>query len=240
MQRRRRLETSLTPSRFALSGEDDSVTGKREEGKSGPTAVGALALDPEVESAVLATSKLAVESAPVQVEVSRPVAESQSTPESPSVPKSESVAGALSVRMPLKNAGEVSPEPPLVTSVTRATRSSIPPRLSDQEFEELVEKALDRIPPELMEAVENCAFIVEAEPPPGRPRLLGLYHGHPLTSRSDYGGAMPDTITIYQGPLQRLYRDPERLEHEVYRTVVHEIGHYFGLEEHELHELGWG
>ena len=121
-----------------------------------------------------------------------------------------------------------------------ATAPWAPQRLSDEEFEKLVDKALDKIPPELMEAVENCAFIVEAEPPPGRPRLLGLYHGRPLTSRGDYGGAMPDTITIYQGPLQRLFRDPERLEHEVYRTVVHEIGHYFGFEEHELHELGWG
>lgn len=119
-------------------------------------------------------------------------------------------------------------------------RPAVPPKLTDKEFEALVESALSRIPPELMEAVENCAIIVEAEPPPGQPGLLGLYQGQPLTSRGYYAGAMPDRITIYQGSLQRLYRDPEKLEEQVYRTVVHEIGHYFGFEEDELHELGWG
>lgn len=112
--------------------------------------------------------------------------------------------------------------------------------LSDAEFEELVEQALEAIPAELAEGVENCAFIVEKEPPAGSPGLLGLYRGHPLTHREHYSGALPDTITIYQGPLTRHYPNPETLAHEVYRTVVHEVGHYFGFEEDELHELGWG
>ena len=104
----------------------------------------------------------------------------------------------------------------------------------------MVERAIERIPEEFAEAVENCAFIVEAEPPRGQPGLLGLYRGHPLTSRGYYAGSLPDTITIYQGSLMRLFPGRKNLERQVYRTVVHEIGHYFGLEEHELHELGWG
>lgn len=114
------------------------------------------------------------------------------------------------------------------------------PAISDAEFEELVEQAIEAIPAELAEGVENCAFIVEREPPKNQPGLLGLYVGQPLTERAEYAGALPDTITIYQGPLMRHFPDPERLREEVYRTVVHEVGHYFGIEEEELHELGWG
>lgn len=102
----------------------------------------------------------------------------------------------------------------------------------------MVQDALDRVPPQFMEAVENCAFIVEHDPPPGQ-YLLGLYHGVPLTGRGYYSGVMPDTITIYQNPIVRIYRTRERVAEQVYRTVVHEIGHYFGLDDDELHELGW-
>lgn len=112
--------------------------------------------------------------------------------------------------------------------------------ISDAEFEAMVERSLAKVPPELMAAVENCAFIVEHDPPPGRGTLLGLYEGVPATERRDYAGAMPDLITIYQNPIIRLFRTRERVEEEVYRTVVHEIGHYFGFEEDELHDLGWG
>lgn len=112
--------------------------------------------------------------------------------------------------------------------------------VTDAEFEEMVEQALESIPAELSQMVENCAFIVEDEPQRGRATLLGLYHGRPLTTRQDYSGALPDTITIYQGPLVRHYPDREELRRQVRRTVIHEIGHYFGFEEEELHELGWG
>lgn len=111
--------------------------------------------------------------------------------------------------------------------------------ITDAEFEEWVEEALERVPAQFTEAVENCAFIVEHEPPPGSGTLLGLYHGVPLTERGHYSGAMPDSITIYQNPIVRVYKTREAVREEVYRTVVHEIGHYFGLDDEELHGLGW-
>lgn len=104
----------------------------------------------------------------------------------------------------------------------------------------MVEQALESIPPELAQMVENCAFIVEDEPQWGRGTLLGLYQGRPITSRQDYYGVLPDTITIYQGPLVRHYPDREELRKQVHRTVIHEVGHYFGFDEEELRDLGWG
>lgn len=113
------------------------------------------------------------------------------------------------------------------------------PAITDEEFEAIVERALARVPAQFMDALVNCAVIVEHDPPSHQPNLLGLYHGVPLTSRGEYSGAMPDTITIYQNPLVRFFPGRESLEEQVYRTVVHEIGHYFGFEEDQLHDLGW-
>lgn len=131
----------------------------------------------------------------------------------------------------------VADEPPVAGDPTSAEETPTP--ISDEEFEEMVEEALERVPSQFLEAVENCAFIVEHDPPRGQRSLLGLYHGVPITGRGYYSGAMPDTITIYQNPLIRLFRTRERVREEVYRTVVHEIGHYFGMDDDELHELGW-
>ncbi len=111
--------------------------------------------------------------------------------------------------------------------------------ITDEEFEEMVEQALERVPAHFTEAVENCAFIVEGEAPRGSRSLLGLYRGVPATERGFYAGAMPDTITIYQSNIVRIYKTREAVKEEVYRTVVHEIGHYFGLDDDELDELGW-
>ncbi len=112
--------------------------------------------------------------------------------------------------------------------------------LEDEEFEELVSRALDRIPERFVSVLENCVIAVEDEPPPGQ-HLLGLYCGVPVTDRTGYyAGVTPDVITIYQKPLERMCHDLEELEYQVYRTVVHEIGHYFGLDDDELHDLGWG
>jgi predicted Zn-dependent protease with MMP-like domain len=106
------------------------------------------------------------------------------------------------------------------------------------DFEELVADAIDDLPKELHVAVENVAFVVQREPPPGQP-LLGLYHGVPLTSRgSGYAGVAPDKITIYSGPLERLYGDnPELLRRQVRRVVLHEIAHYFGISDERLVEI---
>ncbi len=113
------------------------------------------------------------------------------------------------------------------------------PAVTDEEFEEMVEDAIASIPGHLAEAVENCAFIIEKQAPNNRRGLLGLYHGQPLTERGQYYGALPDTITIYQDNLMRLFPGREELRHQVHKTVVHEIGHYFGFDDDELHELGW-
>lgn len=130
--------------------------------------------------------------------------------------------------------------PPLATPPQSPSSAPSPePPITDAEFEAWVEDALERVPEQFLDAVENVAFIVEHDPPGGRRNLLGLYHGVPLPGRGHYSGAMPDTITIYQNPLVRVYRTRERVKEEVYRTVVHEIGHYFGMDDDELHGLGW-
>lgn len=112
--------------------------------------------------------------------------------------------------------------------------------ITDDEFEELVGRALDRIPEQFLEVLDNCLIVIEEESPAGVPTRLGLYEGVALTSRDYYAGAVPDVITLYQKPLVRTSRTKAELEHEVYVTVVHEIGHYFGLDDDRLHELDWG
>ena len=112
--------------------------------------------------------------------------------------------------------------------------------LSGEEFEELVAEALDTLPPELSRLMDNVVVFVEDEKP-GRPRLLGLYEGVPLTSRGHYyAGHLPDRITIYRRPIERRCRSDEEIVEQVRITVVHEIAHHFGIEEDRLHELGYG
>ena len=111
-------------------------------------------------------------------------------------------------------------------------------RLPDAELEAWAEEAVESLPPELRRAMSNVAIVIEDEPPAGMP-LLGLYQGVPLTRRSSaYGGALPDKITIYRGPLERHYgRDREELRVQVRRVVLHEIAHHFGISDERLHEL---
>ena len=106
------------------------------------------------------------------------------------------------------------------------------------EFEELVQEAIDSLPPDLASFMENVAVVVEDEPPPGLP-LLGLYQGVPLTRRTSmYGAVLPDKISIYRGPLERQYgRDPTVLRQMIRRVVLHEIAHHFGISDERLVEL---
>jgi predicted Zn-dependent protease with MMP-like domain len=106
-------------------------------------------------------------------------------------------------------------------------------------WEQIVLSAIDDLPPELREAMSNVEVIVEDEPPP-QPNVLGLYRGVPLTRRgSAYTNVLPDKISIYRGPLERLYGgDPVRLEHEIRHVVVHEIAHHFGISDERLIEMG--
>jgi predicted Zn-dependent protease with MMP-like domain len=106
-------------------------------------------------------------------------------------------------------------------------------------FEEHVRAALDSLPPELASALENVAVVVEDEHPED-PDLLGFYHGVPLPERGSwYGGQLPDKISIYRLPLEESFSDPAELEEEIRITVLHELAHYFGIDEDRLAELGY-
>lgn len=105
-------------------------------------------------------------------------------------------------------------------------------------FEELVALGLDAIPEGLARLMDNVAVFVEDQKP-GRPRLLGLYEGVPLTKRgSGYAGALPDRITIYRLPILRACRTEEDVVRQVRTTVIHEVAHHFGISDDRLHELG--
>jgi predicted Zn-dependent protease with MMP-like domain len=105
-------------------------------------------------------------------------------------------------------------------------------------FEDHVRAALDELPPHLASALTNVAVIVEDENPDD-PDLFGLYHGVPLPERGDMAGMPPDTISIYRIPLEDSFPDPEELREEIRITVLHELAHYFGLDENRLAELGY-
>ncbi len=109
---------------------------------------------------------------------------------------------------------------------------------NEAEFETLVGKALDELPDDIRDLMTNVAVTVEDEPAPGE-NLLGLYQGIPWGKRGPYySGVLPDKITIYRRPLERIARgDPERLRREVRRTVLHEIAHHFGISDERLLEL---
>lgn len=105
-------------------------------------------------------------------------------------------------------------------------------------FDDMVSEALDGIPPKLGKFMRNVAVTVDHD---GGPRgLLGLYQGVPLTKRTThYSGAMPDRITIYRKAICAICRTEDQVVLEVRRTVIHEIGHHFGITDARLHELGW-
>ncbi|GAA2665399.1 MULTISPECIES: metallopeptidase family protein [Actinosynnema] len=116
----------------------------------------------------------------------------------------------------------------------------MPVEMTRQRFEELVAEALDEIPPEFASAMDNVVVLVE-DRNPDEPSLLGLYHGVALTERtSEYGGVLPDRITIYREALLDVCEDEDHVVEEVAVTVVHEIAHHFGIDDATLHELGWG
>ena len=115
-------------------------------------------------------------------------------------------------------------------------------------FYEMVERALEGLPPELSALLDNVAIVVDDRLDFSTPlvvegsenTLYGLYEGVPLTERGwGYSGVLPDKITIFREPLERDF-EPDELEEQVRITVVHEIAHYFGFDEDRLEELGWG
>lgn len=116
---------------------------------------------------------------------------------------------------------------------------------TDEEgFKRLVADALDQIPEPLGKLMDNVAVFVEDWPTPDqlagrRGTLLGLYQGVDLQRRSSYGGAMPDRITIFRGPISALASTETELARLVTRTVIHEVAHHFGISDRRLGELGW-
>jgi predicted Zn-dependent protease with MMP-like domain len=123
---------------------------------------------------------------------------------------------------------------------TSAEGLPVPVQMSPEEFEGLVQQALDSVPAELLQLVENCVILVEDAPPPEMEGLLGLYDGVPLTERGDfYGGVLPDRILIFRLPTLEVCDDLEDVVEEVHITVVHEIAHHFGIDDDRLHELGY-
>ena len=130
--------------------------------------------------------------------------------------------------------------------VTRSVDVMSPDEGAEVGFERLVAQALDELPPEIAAAMENVEVVVEDEPPqellahlPEGRTLFGHYHGVPLTRRWDYDRALPDKISIYRGPIERNARTVDAIKMQVRITVIHEIGHHFGLDEGTLRELGW-
>jgi predicted Zn-dependent protease with MMP-like domain len=113
-------------------------------------------------------------------------------------------------------------------------------QMSRSRFEVLVDDALESIPEQLLGLLDNVVIQVAARDA-DEPSLLGRYVGIALTDRgSEYTFVAPDTITIYREAILDICADEDAAAHEVAVTVVHEIGHHFGIDEERLHELGWG
>ncbi len=110
--------------------------------------------------------------------------------------------------------------------------------ISADEFEVLVADAIDALPDEILDMLDNVAVMIDDEHPED---LLGLYEGIPRTERDDYGGfELPDRVTLYRLALCDHVHDIDELKHEVMVTVVHELAHHLGIDDDKLHELGWG
>jgi predicted Zn-dependent protease with MMP-like domain len=110
--------------------------------------------------------------------------------------------------------------------------------VAPEAFEQMVATAMDSLPPQFGDLIKNVAVLVEHGPGPRG--LLGLYEGVPLTSRTTgYAGVLPDRITIYQQAICAICSSEAEVIEQVRRTVIHEVGHYFGISDKRLRELGW-
>lgn len=107
-------------------------------------------------------------------------------------------------------------------------------------FERLVIDELDLLPDDMVEGLDNVVFVVEDRPEDGSLDLLGLYDGWALTDRDRYGvGELPDRIILYREPHLAACENDEELRDELHTTLVHEIAHFYGIDDDRLHELGW-
>jgi len=107
-------------------------------------------------------------------------------------------------------------------------------------FEALVIDELDALPDEMVDGLDNVIFVTEARPDDGSLDLLGLYDGVALTERGQYGfGELPDRIILYREPLLAVSATVDELRDQIHVTLVHEIAHFYGIDDDELHRLGW-
>lgn len=107
-------------------------------------------------------------------------------------------------------------------------------------FEQLVIDELDRLPDDMVEGLDNVVFVVEDRPEDGSLDLLGLYDGWAITERDRYGvGELPDRIILYRESHLDVCENEDELRDELHATLVHEIAHFYGIDDERLHELGW-
>ena len=112
--------------------------------------------------------------------------------------------------------------------------------MNAEEFEALVIEELDQLPDDMVDGLDNVVFVVEDRPEDGSLGLLGLYDGVAVTERGSYGmGELPDRIIIYREPHLEQCETLDELRDEVHTTLVHEIAHFYGIDDEQLHELGW-
>ena len=113
--------------------------------------------------------------------------------------------------------------------------------VSREDFEVLVGEELDTLPDDVVDGLVNVAILIQDRPDDGSLDLLGLYDGISLTRRSHYGfGELPDRILIFREPLLMICATFEELREQVHVTLVHEIAHFYGIDDAKLDELGWG
>ena len=112
--------------------------------------------------------------------------------------------------------------------------------MNAEEFEALVTEELDQLPDDMVDGLDNVIFVVEDRPEDGSLDLLGLYDGVAVTERGSYGlGELPDRIIIYREPHLDQCETLDELRDEVHTTLVHEIAHFYGIDDEQLHEMGW-
>ena len=112
--------------------------------------------------------------------------------------------------------------------------------VSEEQFEQLVTDELDRLPDAMVDGLDNVVFVIEDRPEDGSLDLLGLYDGLALTERGNYGfGELPDRIILYRESLVAACTSLKQLKEEIHITLVHEIAHFYGIDDEELHRLGW-
>jgi predicted Zn-dependent protease with MMP-like domain len=112
--------------------------------------------------------------------------------------------------------------------------------LNADEFEKIVIDELDELPDEMVDGLDNVVFVCEDRPEDGSLDLLGVYEGVALTERGQYGfGELPDRIVLFREPLLAICETEDELRDEIHITLVHEIAHFYGIDDAELYRLGW-